>query len=61
MLRRPGRQGSGDSEKEHVSDAMERMNIEDDGSNSDNETHTPIQLSAKALGKRRVIEEPDGT
>jgi hypothetical protein len=59
MLRRPGRQGSGDSEKEHVSDAMERMNIEDDGSNSDNETHTPIQLSAKALGKRRVIEEPD--
>lgn len=40
---------------------IERMNIQDDVGNSDDDTHTPIRPSAKALGKRRVVEEPDGT
>lgn len=37
------------------------MNIEDDESNSDDDIRTPIRPSAKALGKRRVVESPDGT
>ena len=39
---------------------MERVTIEDDLSSSDDDIHTPIRPSAKALGKRRVIEDLDG-
>ncbi|KIJ18196.1 hypothetical protein PAXINDRAFT_167451 [Paxillus involutus ATCC 200175] len=55
----PSRHSSADSGKEHISDGMERMNIEDDPLNNEEETHTPIRPSAKALGKRRVIEDSD--
>ncbi|KAI9571856.1 hypothetical protein HD554DRAFT_2213278 [Boletus coccyginus] len=58
-LGRLSRHGSTESDKEHVSDVIERMNIQDNVGNSDDGTHTPIQPSAKALGKRRVVEEPD--
>lgn len=58
---RPSRDDSVDSDKEHISDLVERMNIEDDVSNSDDDLLTPIRPSAKALGKRRVVEDPDGT
>ena len=58
---RPSRHGSQDSEKDPLSDAIERMNIEDDVSISDDDIRTPIRPSAKALGKRRVVEESDGT
>jgi len=51
---RPSRQGSADSDTEHISDVVERMNIKDDVSPSDD-----TQPSAKALGKRRVVEDPD--
>ncbi|KAG6370719.1 hypothetical protein JVT61DRAFT_11105 [Boletus reticuloceps] len=56
---RPSRQGSGDSEKVSISDAVEKLNIEDDMSYSDDDIRTPIRPSAKALGKRRGYEEPD--
>ncbi|KAG9311025.1 hypothetical protein JVU11DRAFT_8922 [Chiua virens] len=59
MPARPSRHGSGDSDKEQLSDVVERMQIEDDVSNSDDDIRTPIRPSAKALGKRRVVEEPD--
>lgn len=39
---------------------MDRMRIENDPS-EDDEAHKPIRPSAKALGKRRVIEDPEGT
>lgn len=51
-----------DSDGEHISDVIERMNIEEEeASNSDDDIRTPIRPSAKALGKRRVVEDPDGT
>ncbi|KAF8438655.1 hypothetical protein L210DRAFT_3646904 [Boletus edulis BED1] len=56
---RPSRQGSGDSEKLSISDTVDKLNIEDDMSNNDDDIYTPIRPSAKALGKRRVYEEPD--
>jgi hypothetical protein len=60
-LGRPSRHGSADSDKEHISDAVERMNIDDDVSHSDDAIRAAIPLSDKALGKRRVVEDPDGT
>ncbi|KAF9219339.1 hypothetical protein BS17DRAFT_427154 [Gyrodon lividus] len=56
---RPSRHSSVDSGKEHLSDGMERMNIEDNPLNSDEDAHTLIRPSSKALGKRRVIEDLD--
>ncbi|KIJ60449.1 hypothetical protein HYDPIDRAFT_139136 [Hydnomerulius pinastri MD-312] len=56
---RPSRHSSLDSGKEQISDGMEQMNLEDDPSNSEDEINTPMRPSAKALGKRRVVEEPD--
>ncbi|KAF8130374.1 hypothetical protein EV363DRAFT_1399531 [Boletus edulis] len=51
---RPSRQGSGDSEKLSISDTVDKLNIEDDMSNNDDDIYTPIRPSAKALGKRRT-------
>lgn len=50
-----------ESDKEHMSDVVERMNIRDDASDSDEDVRTPMRPSAKALGKRRVIEDVYGT
>ncbi|KAH0834019.1 hypothetical protein J3R83DRAFT_11255 [Lanmaoa asiatica] len=56
---RPSGHGSVDSDNGHVLDVIERMNIEDDVSNSDDDLRTPIRPSDKALGKRRVVEDLD--
>ncbi|KAF8553627.1 hypothetical protein OG21DRAFT_1463829 [Imleria badia] len=56
---RPSRHSSQDSEPDHISEVIERMNIEGDVSNSDDDIRTPIRPSAKALGKRRVEESDD--
>ncbi|KAI6123088.1 hypothetical protein EV401DRAFT_1858317 [Pisolithus croceorrhizus] len=49
---------SPESRKDSLPEGMEQMHIEDESTSE--EAHTPIRPSEKALGKRRVIYEPDG-
>ncbi|KAI6158656.1 hypothetical protein EDD17DRAFT_1620975 [Pisolithus thermaeus] len=48
---------SPESRKDSLPEGMEQMHIEDESTSE--EAHTPIRPSEKALGKRRVIYEPD--
>ncbi|KAH7911794.1 hypothetical protein BJ138DRAFT_1005899 [Hygrophoropsis aurantiaca] len=54
---RPSRSSSLDSEGDTLSHATQRMHLDGD----DDEINTPIRPSAKALGKRRIVEDPEDT
>ena len=58
-MQRPSGTDSPDSRGDPMLEGMERLHIENDLS-EDEEVHTPIRPSAKALGKRRVIEDAEG-
>lgn len=57
-MQRPSGTDSPDSRGDPLLESMERLHIENDLS-EDEEVHTPIRPSAKALGKRRVIEDAE--
>ncbi|KAH7924445.1 hypothetical protein BV22DRAFT_1013288 [Leucogyrophana mollusca] len=55
---RPSRSSSLDSQIDALSHGAQRLNVDDGG---DDDINTPIRPSAKALGKRRIVEEPEDT
>ncbi|KAH7882143.1 hypothetical protein F5I97DRAFT_1817699 [Phlebopus sp. FC_14] len=59
MTPRHSGNGSVDSSNEQILGGVERMHLADDSSNDEEDINTPVRPSAKALGKRRVIEVSD--
>ena len=57
-MQRPSGTDSPDSRGDPLLEGVERMQLENELSEGE-EVHTPIRPSAKALGKRRVIEDTE--